>query len=189
MKRLLLLLSVFWRGCASLTSGPPLLDAGDELLMKPKEPLILNCTGSKPLNWKTPDEEIDYTVKGSPTESTLIVPELYSFDTGYFYCHYENVTDFENDKENVDSTYVYVYDETDRDFVKDFLHYESVSVSETLVIDCTVTHPNLNITLMHKNIEITNQERVSFDPRKGFSVKNVNPSDAGTYKCKDGKGN
>lgn len=31
-----------------------------------------------------------------------------SEDTGYYYCYYSGATDFANDKENVDSTYIYV---------------------------------------------------------------------------------
>lgn len=34
---------------------------------------------------------------------------LLTFDTGYYYCHYEGAEDLKNDMENVDSTYVYVY--------------------------------------------------------------------------------
>nr|WOX59916.1 receptor tyrosine kinase PVR2A2 [Gecarcinus lateralis] len=189
MKLLPLLLLLSWKGCASSTSGPPQLDVGDELLIEEYEPITLTCTGSKPLRWKTPIEEEYYTVTGTSYVSTFSVSESFVLDTGYYYCHYEGVKAFENDKENVDSTYVYVYGKNgNTPFVKHSLHEETVSVAETLVVDCTVTHPNIKVTLLHNTRDITNEERVSFNPRKGFSVKNVRESDAGTYKCKTDKG-
>ncbi|CAL4191947.1 unnamed protein product, partial [Meganyctiphanes norvegica] len=60
-----------------------------------------------------------------------------------------------------------------------------IATGSTLVLDCRPTHPNDKVTLdFWGTVEPTADGRISFDPKKGYIIKNVTKDeDEGDYTC------
>nr|WOX59914.1 receptor tyrosine kinase PVR2A1 [Gecarcinus lateralis] len=187
------LLLLLLRVLPSWSSVPPLIDVGEELVIKVNErsSFSLHCKGSKPLHWKTTtgiieDEAADLEITDTaddtadyPFASTFTVNDIFGGDTGYYYCYYNGATDFANDRENVDSTYVYVNGK--QAFASHEVIHKQVPLSEALVIDCITTHPDINVILKHHDKDIT--RLAQWDPRIGFVRRNITVQDSGIYTC------
>ncbi|XP_063845355.1 vascular endothelial growth factor receptor 2-like isoform X2 [Scylla paramamosain] len=176
--------------CKVRSIRQPHIDGEEEKVLEEGDDLILHCRGSKPMHWCRDHDECmeSYTTNtrqndaAFPFVSTLKIEELISLDTGYYYCHYNDSTDFKNDKERTDSVYVYVHGGNEI-FVMHYLNPKQKEIGKTLHIECGVLHPLYSVTLKLDGKDITSEERVKFDPREGFTIEGVKMEDKGTYEC------
>lgn len=195
MKFLFPLLLLF---CKAVWSIGPLIDGDPFQVVNSGENLTLTCHGSKHMKWLKDNEdlhteEFDYVEiehaaqndSDSLFASTLTIVDVFDGERGNYTCYYNDSADFSYDKERMHSVFVFVPGEV---FVRHYLNSHEVTVGETLQIDCSVTDPSFNVTLKLKSGKsITNEkERVKFDPRSGFSVKDVKLEDSGDYVCESG---
>ncbi|XP_068207009.1 vascular endothelial growth factor receptor 1-like isoform X2 [Palaemon carinicauda] len=176
----------------------PRLNVSDEFVVdnRTQDSFTIRCEGTEKLYW-------DWTASINPTDtdvvsiddehhpstdfpyvSTLTIKEPYNTDTGFFYCHYEGVTNYAQEEDKVATTYVYVYD-GESGLVSSWENSIDVNTDEKLVLDCRPTMPNISITLWKDGSEVSRGDgRIVFDPKHGYSINNLVAKDAGHYECR-----
>ncbi|XP_069949613.1 vascular endothelial growth factor receptor 1 isoform X2 [Cherax quadricarinatus] len=177
---LLLLVSAAWSSLA------PRLNVSDELVVHTSQRYFsLRCEGTEPLQWNTTGQLLlddavitSDTHPGSdyPYSSTFTVNDLYTADTGYYYCFYAGMAE-----ESGAKTYVYLHDGVSG-FVHSgaAVHSIQVTTADKLVIGCRTTLPNITVALKKESEEISS---VEWDPRIGFVFHNIAVKDTGIYVC------
>ncbi|XP_045115775.1 vascular endothelial growth factor receptor kdr-like isoform X2 [Portunus trituberculatus] len=180
--------------CQVWSIRPPQIDGEEMQDVEKFGDLILHCRGSKALHWENVDQTSDYVQVTNTVEegadlphlSTLEIKEIFPFDAGYYYCRYNDSNDSSNDKKSVASVFVFV-NGRDQSFLYHHLNPAPIRpAGETLHIFCAVTNRNYNVTLKINGIDVTEEDRVKYDPTKGFSIENVTMEDQGLYVCESG---
>ncbi|KAK8736673.1 hypothetical protein OTU49_004586, partial [Cherax quadricarinatus] len=171
---------------AAWSSLAPRLNVSDELVVHTSQRYFsLRCEGTEPLQWNTTGQLLlddavitSDTHPGSdyPYSSTFTVNDLYTADTGYYYCFYAGMAE-----ESGAKTYVYLHDGVSG-FVHSgaAVHSIQVTTADKLVIGCRTTLPNITVALKKESEEISS---VEWDPRIGFVFHNIAVKDTGIYVC------
>ncbi|XP_066591720.1 vascular endothelial growth factor receptor 1 isoform X2 [Prorops nasuta] len=169
--------------------------SSDEILKFEGEPLEIKCSGFKPIKFVYPVGDED-AVMTSPEEilneegngvyhSILRRNQTVHGDTGWYGCAEEDVEINPNIHNNPNVSWLYVYVRSNTSF---FVQPDGfVSLREfaggTAIIPCRPTWPNLKVTLMSDEIEVELDERITFDPRVGFTIRNVTLRDSAYMRC------
>ncbi|KAK7080792.1 hypothetical protein SK128_024461, partial [Halocaridina rubra] len=108
--------------CCPGYANPPRLNVTEEYAIDTRttNTLSIRCEGVRPLHWNwttslEPDDPIlnitydKHPNTDYPYVSTLTIMEPFIVDTGFYYCYYEEATNFVTDRQNVDSTYAYIF--------------------------------------------------------------------------------
>ncbi|XP_064082530.1 vascular endothelial growth factor receptor 1-like isoform X2 [Macrobrachium nipponense] len=175
----------------------PRLNVTDEFVVdnRTDKRFSIRCEGTEKLSWNwtssiQPTDEIlniSDEFHGStdfPYVSTLTVTDPYSVDTGFYRCHYKDVKDYVQEEDKVASTYVYVYD-GENGLVPNYETSLVITTDRKLVIDCRPTMPNITVTLLKDGSQVSSDDRrIVFDRRHGYSITNVRVQDTGFYECK-----
>ncbi|KAG0712359.1 Vascular endothelial growth factor receptor 1 [Chionoecetes opilio] len=189
MGLIFLLLLLLCKALLVMTTGPPLIDVGSEVVFQVGTGvLLLNCEGSRPLQWTKKDtfpefeDFVSYSTQNDTYVTTVRIESPFSFDSGYYYCNYTDTADSKKaDGESVAAVYVFVTGEST--FVHQHLTPVHVNVGETLKIECITAVPNISVSLSKNEVDITNDARVKIDNKEGVTMQNVTPNDAGRYAC------
>ncbi|KAK4303679.1 hypothetical protein Pmani_024323 [Petrolisthes manimaculis] len=183
-------------------SGPPRLNVTDEVLVdnRGQNSFSLRCEGSEPVDWDwTPEgltieyvdiEDSTHPDTDHPYVSVLTVNEPQTEDTGFYLCYYDGLgdDDWQTNKQHVDTTYVYVDDGSHV-----FLDFGrtidiNINISDTLIIPCLTTRPNVTVKLTKDEQDLTNDVKVGeFDHRFGFELHDLQTQYSGRYQCMSGE--
>ncbi|XP_069175475.1 vascular endothelial growth factor receptor 1 isoform X2 [Procambarus clarkii] len=188
------LLVLVWHVGGAWSSRPPRLNVSEEVAVTSEEIFSIRCEGTEPLYWNWTSQYLENGTEyltitheqhhgtDYPYVSTLTMKDLYSSDTGYFYCAYYDVEYYNITTERADRTYIYVYD-GQKDLVDEgrMLKNIRITTAETLVLDCRTTLPNITVQLWKDSNEISS--KFDWDPRIGFVQKNLAVHDSGLYSC------
>ncbi|XP_076036134.1 vascular endothelial growth factor receptor 1-like [Oratosquilla oratoria] len=173
---------------------PPRLDVGEEVVVNVTagETIILRCEGEAPLLWNYTSTELyegdkrinitDHMRKDTNANyvSTLQVSPAEAYDTGFFYCMYEDRTsNFDSTK--ADFTYVYAYD-VETPLLEPIEMFMTITTADKLVIDCRPSHPSIQLTLSKNDIQV-DEPGVWYDPKIGFTRKSLAVTHSGMYTC------
>ncbi|XP_026552384.1 macrophage colony-stimulating factor 1 receptor isoform X2 [Pseudonaja textilis] len=172
MGSLLVLIAVaIWQGSASPTIHPNL----DILRVKKGDSIQLLCLGKLPVEWIGIQNGSTMMVYDN---GTLYVPEASCNQMGSYQCAYINKSE-----EGIRTIYVAV---TDPESVWCGLHnvYPSVEKGSDALIPCLIADPRFtgNMTLLKDSSPV--HSRVSFSPKEGIRIHNVDLSDKDSYECK-----
>uniref|UniRef100_A0A670Z8N0 receptor protein-tyrosine kinase n=1 Tax=Pseudonaja textilis TaxID=8673 RepID=A0A670Z8N0_PSETE len=158
-------------GSASPTIHPNL----DILRVKKGDSIQLLCLGKLPVEWIGIQNGSTMMVYDN---GTLYVPEASCNQMGSYQCAYINKSE-----EGIRTIYVAV---TDPESVWCGLHnvYPSVEKGSDALIPCLIADPRFtgNMTLLKDSSPV--HSRVSFSPKEGIRIHNVDLSDKDSYECK-----
>ncbi|XP_050465212.1 vascular endothelial growth factor receptor 1 isoform X2 [Cataglyphis hispanica] len=196
-----LILIVFTLCKVSESSKPIISPSKEEIVLNEGEPLEITCTGSTPVKFVYPDAFLETINTSTPRISKDEENGVYKYifqrpktifgDTGWYGCadyNIEIVSNFDNNSE-VNWIYVYVKSDTNLFLEADtFAHLNAVAGDST-IIPCRPTSPDL-VPILSNNNEDELEKKASFDPRSGFTIRNLTVKDSDLYKCsieKDGE--
>ncbi|XP_069182404.1 vascular endothelial growth factor receptor 1 isoform X1 [Procambarus clarkii] len=165
-----------------------------EIVNSEEEDVILVCEGTEPVHWyhivyRTEEKKIVHhttlaaTIPNFTTAAQLKL-HLNNDEQGYFSCQYSDATSSE-DQERANTVYIYLHAyNVEWAFISDSENEKPVikEIGDTAVLDCRPSHPDCTVTLMHGDIDKTDE--VPFDPKIGFTLFNLTSADVGTYTCK-----
>ncbi|XP_072744995.1 vascular endothelial growth factor receptor 1 isoform X2 [Anoplolepis gracilipes] len=188
-----LVLVVFTLCQVSESSKPIISPSQEEIVLNEGEPLEITCTGSAPLKFVFPDALKEASNASTPIISTdkengvykyiFQRPKTISGDTGWYGCADYNVEidpHFFNDSE-VNWLYVYVKSRTNLFVEEDTFAHLNAVVGDSVVIPCRPTWPDLKPILSNNNED--ELEKALFDPKIGFTIRNLKVKDSDWYKC------
>ncbi|XP_029159072.1 vascular endothelial growth factor receptor kdr-like isoform X2 [Nylanderia fulva] len=180
--------------CQVSESSKPIISPNqEEIVLNEGEPLKFTCTGSTPLQFIYPDA-INTSMR-EITEDKENDVYIYTFqraktnfgDTGWYGCadyNVEIVSDNDFDNSEVKWLYVYVQSSTNLFAKADVFSHLSAVAGNNGVIPCRPTWPNLVPILSYDNMQEDElEERISFDPRIGFTIRDLTVKDSDYYKC------
>ncbi|XP_076277206.1 PDGF- and VEGF-receptor related isoform X2 [Lasioglossum baleicum] len=174
-----------------------------DIIKNEGDPLLLLCSGEADIFFTYPTNSSDSN-STSPMEIIksqegqngtykfeLRRPKTVFGDTGWYGCSDHPIDATVGSYPDPDVTWAYVYVESNVSaFVEDdFYKTLHEVVGGDVVIPCRPTSPNLRVVLEKTDGDLED-DRVSFDPRIGFLLKNLTLQDSGYFKCtteRDGK--
>ncbi|XP_034740173.1 platelet-derived growth factor receptor-like protein [Etheostoma cragini] len=170
------------------------LRLGQTSTLTPGKNMELRCKGNS-IGWSYPTyldtfNDSRLSIKQSDKYSQLVLTSPSAADTGSYSC-WVIVCDGTECERDHDRTYVsYIYF-TDKDnlFVPSAIHFEIVYLrpDRPAVVPCRVTDPQAKVSL-HREVppqEITaNGTQLTYDPTKGFVLRNPSPEHQGVFYCK-----
>ncbi|KZC11067.1 Vascular endothelial growth factor receptor 3, partial [Dufourea novaeangliae] len=173
----------------------------DEIIKNEGDPLVILCSGpskifffyptnsGEAINTSAPDIK-EYQDENGIYTYEFRRPKTVFGDTGWYGCSdhlVEVTTDSYFDPE---INWVYVYVQSDTNLFVEADTYESLRKisGSTVIIPCRPTSPNLTVNLSNDEVVILFNKRYcndifSFDPRIGFTLKNLTLKDSAYYKC------
>ncbi|XP_071536964.1 vascular endothelial growth factor receptor 1-like isoform X2 [Panulirus ornatus] len=194
-----LVLLPLWQVGLVWSSRSPRLNVTDEHVVFASQGYFsLRCEGTKELHWNwttllsQDDTDIvsithaNHPNTDYPYVSSLTIRDPLTSDTGFYYCHYSDATNYATDVDNVARTYIYVHDGENGLVSGDRVDHIKVTTAEKLVIDCRPTLPNITVQLWKDSAEISSQ--FEWDPRIGFVRRNLVIQLVGLYLCKTENG-
>ncbi|XP_023694602.1 vascular endothelial growth factor receptor 3 isoform X3 [Paramormyrops kingsleyae] len=185
---------------------PPTLDSQkDDILINANDTLTITCRGQRTLDWAWPEKSLskqevqdrqdqlkpslvpDHRAiwirecqgeSGNPYCKSLVLTSAQSRDTGYYQCFYRDIKAVVEGTTAV-SIYVFVRD-VQEPFVKRYNYeFETILVarsSPTILVPCTVSVPDMNVTLHQMPSQVGNSlaplddDGITWDNKKGWSV-------------------
>ncbi|XP_025269674.1 vascular endothelial growth factor receptor 1 isoform X3 [Camponotus floridanus] len=182
-------------------SNKPIISPNqEEIVLNEGEFLEIICTGTAPLKFVYPDtfdKEVfnTSTPRISKNEENGVYkyifqrPKIIFGDTGWYGCADYNV-EIPNffDNSEVNWLYVYVKSNTNLFVEADTYAHLNAVAGDSIVIPCRPTSPDLDPDLSNNN-EDELEGKASFDPRIGFTIKNLTVKDSDWYKCSIQKDN
>ncbi|RLU26184.1 hypothetical protein DMN91_002350 [Ooceraea biroi] len=203
---LLLVLVVVFALCQVSQSKPTISPIQEEILLNEGDPLEITCTGSNPIKFIYPDvkeDEVNTSAAQTRERSSngvhtniLQRPRTVFGDTGWYGCTDEQheINIIPNAYNDPEVNWIYVYVKSDTNFfvkADTYAHLNAIAGDDT-IIPCAVTSPNLLPVLSNNNAgdfddETEMRQRASFDPRSGFTIRNLTVKDSDWYKCKINK--
>ncbi|XP_014203976.1 vascular endothelial growth factor receptor 1 [Copidosoma floridanum] len=178
-------------GCHGLK---PILDTNvTELVLNEGEVLSIKCISNYSTRFHflmEPEDNItvsehDLIYSEISYDTTLKKPSTVFGDTGWYGC----ANDWDDIKTVNDpqADWVYVYVQTNKSaFVQIYDGYlrRQVSFGDEAILPCCPTSPKFNVTLKSaNNLNLMPSERITFDPKFGFIIKNSTYADSGDYTC------
>ncbi|KAM3866642.1 platelet-derived growth factor receptor-like protein [Diretmus argenteus] len=170
------------------------LRLGDSITLTSGKNMELRCKGSN-IGWSYPSyldtfNDSRLSIKQSDKYSQLILTLPSAADTGTYSCYVILCDGSEcvKDPDHISTSYIYF---TDKDylFVPSAIHFEIVYLrsDRPAVVPCRVTSPLAKVSL-HKEVppeEIpADGTLVTYDPTKGFVLRNPTPELQGVFYCK-----
>ncbi|KAL0113762.1 hypothetical protein PUN28_012704 [Cardiocondyla obscurior] len=198
----ILVLLIVCEVCVSARNKPSISPNQKEIVIKEGELLKITCTGSAPINFVYPDAFGESVNTSTPTIIENEDNGIYQYifersntvfgDTGWYGCADQDVEIIMNfyEEANPDVNWLYVYVKSDRNlFVEEdtFAHLSAVA-GGSIVIPCRPTSPDLTPVLYDNNEDEIKE--ALFDPKFGFTIKNLLVKHSNWYKClieKDGE--
>ncbi|XP_011698334.1 PREDICTED: vascular endothelial growth factor receptor 1 isoform X2 [Wasmannia auropunctata] len=189
--------------CQVTTSKRPIISPNQgQIVINEGEPLEITCTGVTPIKFVYPDtsgESVNTSIPKTKEENDetngiykyfFQRPNTTFGDTGYYGCADSNAEIIPNSYDHAEVNWLYVYVKSNTNlFVEEdtYTHLSAVA-GGNIVIPCRPTSPDL-IPILSDNSEDELKE-ASFDPRSGFTIRNLLVKDSNYYKClieKDGE--
>ncbi|XP_057340700.1 vascular endothelial growth factor receptor 1-like isoform X2 [Microplitis mediator] len=192
----------------SLATKPDLSPYRDEIHLNEHMPLEINCTYFENVsfiyprnttpNIVTSQVEILHYDEGYVHNVVLKRPETIYGDTGWYGCLDSNKNYLLNDLDDIEITpdtltdedvrWLYVFvKSTENYFVEDINSVDNLreEAGDDIVLGCRPTSPEYNIKLLQdgQEVEIKKDGRVTFDVKKGFTIKNATIKDSAYYQC------
>ncbi|KYM91172.1 Vascular endothelial growth factor receptor 1 [Atta colombica] len=184
--------------CQVTASNKPIISPNQgQLVINEGEPLEITCTGSTPIKFIYPNdfgESVNTSTPKKIKENDKI-NDIYKYvfqrpntvfgDTGWYGCADHNVeiitNSYEKEDPEVNWLYVYVKSNTNLFVEADTYAHLSAVAGGSIVIPCRPTSPDLIPILSDNNEE--ELKNASFDPRIGFTIRNLLVKDSNWYKC------
>ncbi|XP_056328797.1 platelet-derived growth factor receptor-like protein [Danio aesculapii] len=170
------------------------LRLGESLSLNPGKTLELRCKGTK-IGWAYPSyldtfNDNRLSIKQNERYSQLILTSPSAADTGEYSCWVLlcDGQECEKDVDTISATYIYFQDK-DELFVPSAIHFEIIYLrpDKPASIPCRVTNPKIKVSL-HREVpaeEIAvDGTQISYNPMKGFIIRNPSPEHKGAYYCK-----
>ncbi|XP_058810705.1 vascular endothelial growth factor receptor 1 isoform X2 [Phymastichus coffea] len=183
-------------GCSGYK--PRLSPDSPEIVISEGDELVINCTSrsnfklvfpeTKPREHITTSEhEIRHESYGGEYVKRKFLRRSTVFgDTGWYGCVDEDA-DENNPGQFGDpnASWIYVYVKTSNaSFVSENESRSIVATTgDSVVLPCRPTSPEVHVDLEFNYAPVEMDDRVSFDPRKGFVMKNMRAMDSGFYSC------
>ncbi|XP_035280846.1 LOW QUALITY PROTEIN: platelet-derived growth factor receptor-like protein [Anguilla anguilla] len=170
------------------------LRLGEALTLPAGRSMELRCKGSR-IEWNYPaylhtykDTRLSVTQQDKYGQLVLTSPS--AADTGEYSCWAVlcDGVECEKDTERNSASYIYFTDK-DELFVPSPIHFEIIYLrpDRTATIPCRVTSPQVKVTL-HREVppeEVsTNGTQISYDPTKGFVIREPSPEHRGIFYCR-----
>ncbi|XP_018340861.1 PREDICTED: vascular endothelial growth factor receptor 1 isoform X1 [Trachymyrmex septentrionalis] len=191
--------------CQVTASNKPIISPNqDQIVINEGESLEITCTGSTPIKFIYPNEFGESVNTSTPkkTKENDEFNDIYKYvfqrpntvfgDTGWYGCADRNVeiitNSYKREDPEVNWLYVYVKSNTNLFVEADTYAHLSAVAGGSIVIPCRPTSPDLIPILSDNNEE--ELKNASFDPRMGFTIRNLLVKDSNWYKCsieKDGE--
>ncbi|XP_039309901.1 vascular endothelial growth factor receptor 1 isoform X2 [Solenopsis invicta] len=186
--------------CQVTTSKPIISPNQGQIVINEGESLDITCTGFTRIKFVYPNTFGDTVNTSVPRTSEDEEDGVYKYvfqrpttvfgDTGWYGCADRNIEIIPNsyDDPEVNWLYVYVKSNTNLFVEADTYGHLSAVVGGSIVIPCRPTSPDLIPILFDNNEE--ELKEASFDPRIGFTMRNLQLKDSNWYKCsieKDGE--
>ncbi|XP_071630624.1 vascular endothelial growth factor receptor 1 isoform X1 [Temnothorax longispinosus] len=177
----------------SASNKPSIYPNQEEIVINEGEPLEITCISFAPIKFVYPDalgESVNTSIpKTSETEDNGLYhyvfqrPNTVFGDTGWYGCADHNVEIITNSYDDPEISWLYVYVKSNTNlFVEaDTYAHLSAVAGGSIVIPCRPTSPNLVPILSDNNEE--ELKEASFDPRIGFTIRNLLVKDSNWYKC------
>ncbi|XP_053598108.1 vascular endothelial growth factor receptor 1 isoform X1 [Microplitis demolitor] len=192
----------------SLATKPDLSPYGDEIYLDEHKPLEINCTYFENVSFIYPRNVTPHIVT-SPVEILhydegyvhnviLKRPKTIYGDTGWYGCLDSNKDYLLKDLEDIEITpdtltdedvrWVYVFvKSTENYFVEIIESVENLreEAGDDIVLGCRPTSPEYSIKLFRdgQEVEIKVDGQVTYDAKKGFTIKNATIKDSAYYQC------
>ncbi|XP_076660894.1 PDGF- and VEGF-receptor related [Halictus rubicundus] len=186
------LLSHLYRDSTALKVN---ISASDDIVKNEGDPLLLLCSSEKEIFFTYPTNSSDSRttspmeiVKSQEQNGTYNFefrrPKTVYGDTGWYGCSDHPIDATTDSYSDPDISWVYVYVESNMSaFVEeDLLTTLHEAVGGNVVIPCRPTSPNLEVNLSKDDDQIED-DRLSFDPRIGFTLKKLTLKDSGYFVC------
>uniref|UniRef100_A0A3P9QEK3 Platelet-derived growth factor receptor-like protein n=1 Tax=Poecilia reticulata TaxID=8081 RepID=A0A3P9QEK3_POERE len=170
------------------------LRLGPSTTLTPGKSVELRCKGTN-IGWSYPTyldtfNDSRLSIKHSDKYSQLVLTSPSAADTGSYSCWVIvcDGTECQRDQDRTYASYVYFTDKENL-FVPSAIHFEIVYLrpDKPAVVPCRVTDPQVEASL-HREVppeEITaNQTLLTFDPTKGFILRNPSADLQGVFYCK-----
>ncbi|XP_071570035.1 vascular endothelial growth factor receptor 1 isoform X1 [Temnothorax nylanderi] len=184
----------------SASNKPSIYPNQEEIVINEGEPLEITCISFAPIKFVYPDAFGESVNTSNPKTSETEDNGLYHYvfqrpntvfgDTGRYGCADHNVEIITNSYDDPEISWLYVYVKSNTNlFVEaDTYAHLSAVAGGSIVIPCRPTSPDLVPILSDNNEE--ELKEASFDPRIGFTIRNLLVKDSNWYKCsieKDGE--
>ncbi|XP_032668208.1 LOW QUALITY PROTEIN: vascular endothelial growth factor receptor kdr-like [Odontomachus brunneus] len=179
----------------SCSTKPVISPSEKQLVINEGDPLKIECTGNTRINFTYPLTKD--TVNTSETRTTEKEEDgVFTFtlervstvfgDTGWYSCADENIDietlDNHNDPE---VNWLYVYVRSNISFFVERVNYHPIDVfaSEDVLIPCRPTSPDLVVNFVPSDNEEELKNITSFDPKIGFTIRNIRVIHSGDVSC------
>ena len=180
----------------STTLRPDITAETDEIIKNEGDPLEIICSGTKKLFFVYPNESGELVNTSTPRINEykddagtyryeFRRPETVHGDTGWYGCadHTVEVTHDSYFDPNISWVYVYVQSNTSLFVEQDNFVSLREAIGGTATIPCRPTSPNLTVQIAYDDTFLEPSDRLSFDPRFGFTLRNLTLKDTGYLKC------
>ena len=144
----------------------------NHILYQAGQTAVLKCRGTlKGVTWRLPTDasdsmrrrlQINYETDHRYFESSLTIRDLNFTDTGTLICAYNGTTDLTS-IDNSSKIHLYVDDKTHILKFSGFDYMQAIQ-SETFVLPCMPTHPDVNLSLWRGGQRV-NDKYITFDPK------------------------
>ncbi|XP_060867787.1 vascular endothelial growth factor receptor 1 isoform X2 [Metopolophium dirhodum] len=162
-----------------------------ELTLTSGADLTLKCTGDVPVKWnqyqydpsllieRNSSIDISQGLANNSYISLLSLSRASYLDTGYYFC--DLFTEVAGVDEHNAAIYLYVQHDTHLLAIPENLVLLSQDEFGNVIIPCRPTSPDINVTLIKDEEEIT--ENLEYDPKIGFTLRSPSVQDSGVYYC------
>ncbi|XP_012285918.1 vascular endothelial growth factor receptor 1 isoform X2 [Orussus abietinus] len=175
---------------------PKMKPEADEIQIPEGSQLELNCFSPRQLKFVYPKDVEEAITTSTPEvnqreveygyEAIFRRTETLFGDTGWYGCAEEDVIINNEEHDEPDVRWIYVYVTSNNSVfaqVDTFISLREVS-GGSAIIPCRPTSPNYPVVLIgNDDSEVELDDRVSFDPKVGFVMKEITLKDSGYYKC------
>ncbi|XP_076631740.1 PDGF- and VEGF-receptor related isoform X2 [Colletes latitarsis] len=174
---------------------PNIAAEADEIIKDEGDSLDLVCTGDSKIFFVYPadtDEIITSTPDINEYQDTngsytfeFRRPQLNYGDTGWYGCADHPFTATTESYADTDINWVYVYVQSNTSLFAEEATFRSLReiTGGTVIIPCRPTSPNLTVHLSNDETNSNFNDRLSYDPRIGFTLTNLTLRDSGYFKC------
>ncbi|VVC44268.1 Protein kinase, ATP binding site,Tyrosine-protein kinase, active site,Immunoglobulin [Cinara cedri] len=173
-----------------------------ELTLTSGADLTLKCTGDVPVKWnysqfdpnliieKTSSITISQGLANNSHISLLTLSRASYLDTGYYYCD-PLPEELKVDEQNSKKIYLFIQHESHLLAVPGNLYALSQDEYGNVIIPCRPTSPEVNVTLLKDDVEITDTDNIEYeyDQKIGYTLRSPSVRDSGSFSCVSYKNN
>ncbi|XP_034952110.1 vascular endothelial growth factor receptor 1 isoform X2 [Chelonus insularis] len=188
---------VFLTQCLVYLAFPPdMLPDVSEIYLNEGDPLEIKCLSFKKMQFYYPSN-ISIQYYTSPVviheddaagilSATLKRDSTVHGDTGWYGCADVDVKITPNSYDDPDVKWTYVYVKSNTSWFVNSEDFESIQEESgnSVILGCRPTSPSYTVQLYDNyDSEVYENSKVSYDPKLGFTLKNITLKDSGYFRC------